>query len=467
MTEQELLHILQQYGQDHLVEHYHALPSHHKHDLLDKALQFNIHLVFELYKEFHSKKDTVQMERTIEPPQVITVPKNTQEQKRIDEARISGESLIKQQKVAVLIVAGGQGSRLGYEGPKGTFPVSPIKGKTLFQLFAEQVAALSRRYGVAIPLLIMTSQENNKETVSFFHRHNFFGLSPENVHFFQQGMLPTITPDGKLLLNGDGNFVVNPDGHGGSLKALHDSGLLRKLTEQGYEELFYCQVDNPLVKIADPVFLGLHIVTDSDASTKVVRRQAIQEKVGLYVYLNGRDAVVEYSDIGEDYMSALDEDGDILYWAGNTAIHIFSLAFIQRLTDHGFVLPYHCAQKVVEYTDHTGNNCATDVWKFETFVFDAIPFAGKTCCMEVVREEEFAPVKSKDGPDSPETAKRAMTNLHRSWLRKAGIEAGPDAKIEISPLFALDSIELQEKIKNKKFTGKKDIYLNKEDVQYR
>jgi len=464
MTEQELLHLLQQYGQDHLVDHYSGLSSQHKRDLLHKTNQCDVHLAFELYKEFHSKKDAAAMERTFEPPQVITIPKNDREQKIIDEARAAGEAMIRQQKAAVLIVAGGQGSRLGYEGPKGTFPISPIKSKTLFQLFAEQVISLSRRYGTTIPLLIMTSRENHKDTIGFFHAHSFFGLDPEAVYFFQQGMLPTITPDGRLLLKNDGSFVANPDGHGGSLKALHDCGLLEKLTELGYEELFYCQVDNPLVKIADPVFLGLHTMTGADASTTVVRRREINEKVGLYVYANGRDAVVEYSDIGEGYMSALDEDGDILYWAGNTAIHIFSLGFIQRLTGHGFVLPYHCAQKAIEYTDHTGKSFTTDVWKFETFVFDAIPFAGKTCCMEVVREEEFAPVKNKSGPDSPETVRKAMVGLYRSWLQKAGADVGPDARIEIGPLFALDAVELFEKIKGRTFTGNKDLYLDNEQL---
>lgn len=464
MKEQELLHLLQQYGQDHLVDHYRSLSSQHKFNLLHKTNQCDVHLAFELYKEFHSKKDAAAMERTIEPPQVIAIPKNAREQNIIDEARAAGEALIRQQKAAVLIVAGGQGSRLGYEGPKGTFSISPIKGKTLFQLFAEQVMALSRRYGATIPLLIMTSGENNKDTISFFHAHSFFGLDPEAVYFFQQGMLPTITPDGRLLLKDDGNLAANPDGHGGSLKALHSSGLLGKLTELGYEELFYCQVDNPLVKIADPVFLGLHAMTGADASTKVVRRRDINEKVGLYVYANGRDAVVEYSDIDEDYMSALDEDGDILYWAGNTAIHIFSLGFIQRLTGHGFVLPYHCAQKAIEYTDYTGKRCTTDVWKFETFVFDAIPFAGKTCCMEVMREEEFAPVKNKSGPDSPETVRKAMTSLYRSWLQKAGADVDPDARIEIGPLFALDAGELRKKTGRMRFTGEKDIYLDNEQV---
>jgi len=325
MKEQEILHLLRQYGQDHLLDHYGILSSHDRQGLLQNLLRFDIPLTFELFKKFHLKTDVKDTERAFEPPRAITIPKNELEQKKIDEARIAGESLIRQQKTAVLIVAGGQGSRLGYEGPKGTFPISPIKGKTLFQLFAEQVVASSRRYGATIPLLIMTSEENDKETVGFFHDHNFFGLNPGTVHFFRQGMLPSVTPDGRLLLKSNENLLANPDGHGGSLKALHYTGLLGRLKEQGYEELFYCQVDNPLVKIADPVFLGLHAMTGADASTKVVRRKDVREKVGLYVYLNGRDAVVEYSDIGDEYMSAVDEDGDILYWAGNTAIHVFSL----------------------------------------------------------------------------------------------------------------------------------------------
>ncbi len=464
MKEQEILHLLRQYGQDHLLDHYGILSSHDRQGLLQNLLRFDIPLTFELFKKFHLKTDVKDTERAFEPPRAITIPKNELEQKKIDEARIAGESLIRQQKTAVLIVAGGQGSRLGYEGPKGTFPISPIKGKTLFQLFAEQVVASSRRYGATIPLLIMTSEENDKETVGFFHDHNFFGLNPGTVHFFRQGMLPSVTPDGRLLLKSNENLLANPDGHGGSLKALHDTGLLGRLKEQGYEELFYCQVDNPLVKIADPVFLGLHAMTGADASTKVVRRKDVREKVGLYVYLNGRDAVVEYSDIGDEYMSAVDEDGDILYWAGNTAIHVFSLKFIQRLTGHGFVLPYHCAQKTVEYSDHAGRRCAAKVWKFETFVFDAIPLARKTCCMEVLREEEFAPVKNRNGSDSPETARQAMVNLHRSWLRKAGMDIDPDARIEISPLYALDTNELREKTKGGRFIGAKDIYLNSEQL---
>jgi UDP-N-acetylglucosamine/UDP-N-acetylgalactosamine diphosphorylase len=272
-------------------------------------------------------------------------------------------------------------------------------------------------------------------------------------------MLPAITPDGNLILQNNLGLFTNPNGHGGSLKALYDSGVLEKLLQEGFTELFYCQVDNPLVKIADPVFLGYHATTRSEVSTKAVRRRSIEEKVGVYVSRNGKDAIIEYSDLSPEYMSALDERGNILYWAGNTAIHIFSLPFIKRINDHGFALPYHCARKNIDIIDRNGKPACLDVWKFETFVFDAIPLADRTCCMEIARDEEFAPVKNKDGADSPETAQAAMIDLHRSWFIKAGVKVVPQAAIEISPLFALDEKELIQKIKNQHPAIETDTYF--------
>jgi UDP-N-acetylglucosamine/UDP-N-acetylgalactosamine diphosphorylase len=228
---------------------------------------------------------------------------------------------------------------------------------------------------------------------------------------------------------------------------------------EGFTELYYCQVDNPLAKIADPVFLGYHAIANAEVSTKVVRRRSIEEKVGVYVSCKGKDAIVEYSDLSPEYMSALDGAGNILYWAGNTAIHIFSLPFIQRINDHGFALPYHCARKNTDITDRNGNALRLDVWKFETFVFDAIPLAERSCCVEIVREEEFAPVKNKDGSDSPETARSAVVDLYRSWLKKAGAHVTPGAVIEISPLFALDEDELCNKLQNKNLTIETDTYF--------
>jgi len=427
---------------------------------LRTAISLDIHLAFKLYREFYLGKDAGHKTAVIKPSDVIGIPRDVQEKRMAGQARSGGESLLREGKVAVLIVAGGQGSRLGFEGPKGTYPLSPVRNKTLFQLFAEQVNALSVRYGPTVPLLIMTSNDNHSDTVAFFTKNHYFGLPPETVHFFSQGVLPAVSPDGKLVLKDSAHLYASPNGHGGSLKAIYDSGVLATLIASGCEELFYCQVDNPLVKIADPVFLGYHAMAKANASTKVVRRRGIEEKVGVYLNLNGKDAVIEYSDIDASYMAALDEKGDILYWAGNTAIHIFSLSFIEDLNRDGFALPYHCAKKSAYVVTSDWEPSNIDIWKFETFVFDAIPLAGRTCCMEVSRDEEFAPVKNKDGADSPETARRAMSELHRKWLGQAGIDTPPGTKVEISPLFALDAEELAQKVKGHKVNISPEIYID-------
>ena len=234
---------------------------------------------------------------------------------------------------------------------------------------------------------------------------------------------------------------------------------MAKLIAAGYEDLFYCQVDNPLVRIADPVFLGHHSSEAAQVSTKVVRRRSVDEKVGVYLDVNGRQAVIEYSDLDESHMQALDEKGEILYWAGNTAIHIFSLSFIRDLNTDGFALPYHCARKSAYVVSSDWEPANIDVWKFETFVFDAIPLAQRACCMEVAREEEFAPVKNKEGPDSPDTARQALIELHRAWLQKSGVEVLPDAKVEISPLFAFTPEEALEKLRTRKVAVSPEMYI--------
>jgi len=459
MTEQDFLKTLQNYGQHHIVEHYRALTPHQRDVFLEANRDLDVPLVMRLHRQFCQSGDTRPSSAGISPPRVVSLPRSTREHDDALRARSVGESLLQRQKVAALVVAGGQGSRLGFEGPKGTFPLSPVKEKTLFQLFAEQVRCLSARFGVTIPFLIMTSGDNHVDTVRFFQRNRYFGLTPDSVYFFSQGVLPAVSPDGRLILRDKVHFYTSPNGHGGSLKALSDSGLLARLMAAGYEELFYCQVDNPLVRIADPVFLGHHSLEGAQVSTKVVRRRGVDEKVGVYLVVNGRQAVIEYSDLDETNMKALDENGGILYWAGNTAIHIFSLSFIRDLNSDGFALPYHCARKSAYVVSSDWEPASIDVWKFETFVFDAIPLAQRACCMEVAREEEFAPVKNKEGPDSPDTARQALIDLHRSWLEKAGIEVPPHAKVEISPLFALYPEDVVERLRNRRVVISSEIYI--------
>jgi UDP-N-acetylglucosamine/UDP-N-acetylgalactosamine diphosphorylase len=461
MQKEDLLGLLTIYEQNDIIEYYKVLAPHEENLFLQNLVGLDLKLVFELHKKFSLGDCTLFAEKsvTIRPATVISIPKTNKEKEEEQKAKQAGETLLRDSKVAVLIVAGGQGSRLGFDGPKGIYKISPIQQKSLFQLFAEQIKALSKRYNTRIPLLIMTSEENHDETVRFFESKDYFDLGKETLYFFQQDMLPALTPDGKLVLQNNFRLFANPNGHGGSLKALYDSGVLKTLLKEGFTELYYCQVDNPLVKIADPVFLGYHTMARAEVSTKVVRRRSIEEKVGVYLSCNGKDAIIEYSDMSPENMSALDDTGNILYWAGNTAIHIFSLPFIQRINDHGFALPYHCAKKNTDITDRNGKPACLDVWKFETFVFDAIPLAERACCMEIAREEEFAPIKNKDGTDSPETARSAMIDLCRNRLKKTGVNMAPEVTIEISPLFALDKEELIQKMKDKNRTIKTDTYF--------
>jgi UDP-N-acetylglucosamine/UDP-N-acetylgalactosamine diphosphorylase len=459
MSQEEIFRLLEKYGQQHILGHYQGLNLEKKDDFVRELQGLNLTIVFKLYEKFSKEEDRARLFYDICPAPIFTIPKTRGEVAMREEARLQGERLIRENQVAVLIVAGGQGSRLGFEGPKGKFPISPVKRKSLFQLFAESVKAISLRHRAVIPLLIMSSRENRQETGQFFEFNNFFGLDPDRVYFFEQEMLPTLTPGGKLILKDDTHLVVNPDGHGGSLKAFYQSGLLKHLIAGGFSELFYCQVDNPLVKIADPVFIGYHRMEESEISTKVVRRRDPEERVGVYGTVNGRPGIIEYSDFRPEEYRALDEQGNIRHWAGNIAVHMISLSFAQRLNLHGFALPYHRAVKDVEVLAPHGKGKKIPGLKFETFVFDSIPLARKTCCLEVIREEEFAPVKNQKGSDSPDTARAAMNNLHRGWLKEAGAEIAPDIQVEISPLFAQDKEELVEKLKGKKLAIREDQYI--------
>ena len=460
MTQEQIIRLLENHNQQHILNHYHHLSPTEQNAFLKELQELDLGLVFDLHRKFAHNKDLSSHYHEILPAPIITIPETAREKGSRQEARFLGESLLRKNQVAVLIVAGGQGSRLGFEGPKGKFCISPVKQKSLFQLFAESIKALSNHYRATIPLLIMTNRENQQETKQFFEVHNFFNLERELIYFFNQGMLPTLTAEGQLILKGKTQLLVNPDGHGGSLKALFATGLLQNLIDNGFSELFYCQVDNPLVRIADPVFMGYHKMEGAEISTKVVRRLDPDEKVGIYGFVNGKPMIVEYSDFQPEEYKALDAKGAIRHWAGNTAIHMISLSFIKRLNQHGFALPYHRAVKEVEGLKEDGRVIKMTSWKFETFVFDAIPLAGKSCCMEVIREEEFAPVKNRQGKDSPDTVRAAMSQLHRSWLKAAGAQLTPEVQVEISPLFALDQEELVEKIKGQKLFVNEDRYID-------
>lgn len=371
---------------------------------------------------------------------------------RDDEARARGEELLKDGKVAVFVVAGGQGSRLGFDGPKGLYPVTPIAQRCLFRVFAEKISALSQRFDQPVPWYVMTSRTNHDATVAAFEDAGYWGLEASQVTFFSQDMLPAVDEEGRLVLAEPGHLFMSPNGHGGSLLALRKSGALDAMRERGIEQIFYFQVDNPLVAIADPVFLGYHDLAGAQMSTKTVPKRDAAEKVGVVGLVDGRYGVIEYSDLSEEERQLEDESGALRFRDGNIAVHALRRDFVESITADGLDLPYHLARKAMSALDPvTGEATKLAGIKFETFVFDALARCERSVVLSVDRAEEFAPVKNAEGEDSPATSRAAQIALFARWLEAAGVtvprgdRGEPAVALEISPLFADDARAVAER----------------------
>ncbi|MBL8794541.1 MAG: UDPGP type 1 family protein [Planctomycetia bacterium] len=443
---------LREHGQDHVLAWWDHLDDAERRALAGQLETIDLPRLKQLYAE-RDKTFAVPSAERIQPVPVIRRDADATHARRLgNEALARGE-------VAVLVVAGGQGTRLGFDLPKGMFPVGPVSNKTLFHFHAEKVLALRRKHGQPIPLLVMTSHATEAPTRQFFEEQRYFGLPKDEVWFFRQGVMPALDlHTGKLLLETKGSLFTSPNGHGGTLTALAETGLLDRLKQLGVRQVFYFQVDNPLVKVADPVFLGHHLAADAEVSSKVVPKRGPTEKVGHFVTVDGRCTIIEYSDLTEAQVHEKDERGEYKLWAGNPAIHLFSVDFLARVTQGQTRLPFHVARKKVPHLDAQGNPVKPDqenALKFEMFVFDALPLADRWTVVEADRAEEFEPLKNATGADSPETVKRAISNLAAQWLEQAGVavprtsEGHAAHPVEISPLHALDPEELATKVDKK------------------
>ena len=364
------------------------------------------------------------------------IPENPEQEKLYGQAFVHGEKLIRAGKTAAFTVAGGQGTRLGYDGPKGTLAVSPIKGKPLFQLFAEQLLGISEKYEVAIPWYVMCSPLNLEATVSHFEENAYYGLSRENIKFFAQGVMPATDFKGNLLLASQDSLALSPNGHGGSLKALIDSGSIADMASRDIEHLSYFQVDNPLVSVINPLFIGLHDLQKSDMSNRSLTKTGPFEKLGNFVSIGDRVTIIEYSDLPEEKALEKEGDGRIRYRAGSPAIHVLRRDFIEQFASGEIKLPYHRAEKKVAHLDEAGELTTPEepnAVKFETFVFDALPLAKNPLILEADRLEEFSPVKNKRGVDSLESSQADQVKRAKRWLTNAGHAIKETSIVEINP----------------------------------
>lgn len=436
---------LRRFDQEHVLRWWDELTDDERKGLLQQLADLDLELLQRLYQARDASYRVPDAERIRPVPVVRTDAEEVP-------SRARGEAALRRGEVAVLVVAGGQGSRLGFDKPKGMFPIGPVTDKSLFKIHAEKVLALRRRYGHPIPFLLMTSHATHEDTQAFFADHGYFGLPREEVHFFCQGTMPALDLEtGKLLMESRGRLFTSPDGHGGLLAGLQRSHLLDLLMARGIRQVFYFQVDNPLVKVADPAYLGHHLAAGAEVSLKIVPKEGPRDKLGNVVLVDGRCTIIEYSDLPHELARQEDEAGRLRIWAGSPAIHFFDVAFLERMTRGGTQIPFHVARKKVPYLDASGGAvqpARENALKFEKFIFDVLPLADRWVVVETSRAEEFMPLKNATGPDSPDTVRRAMSDLAAGWLRKAGVEVPPSAgPVEISPLFALDAAELAEKVR--------------------
>ena len=360
-----------------------------------------------------------------------------------------GEEELRSGRVGVVLVAGGQGSRLGFEGPKGAFPIGPVTNAVLFHFHVRKVLALARRYSVSVPLYIMVSDANHAATRACFEAHQWFGMKPEDVHFFEQGMWPALDAEGRIILDAPGHIFQSPDGHGGTLSALVASGALADMEKRGLKTIYYFQVDNPMVEVADPAFLGVHLNEQADISLKVCAKRDPQEGLGVVVERNGRCAMVEYSELTNEQKNQRATGGDLYFKYGSVAIHVFSLPFLKQ--EARAALPLHVAFKKVPVCGDDGKTVTPakpNGYKFEKFIFDVLPDAKKVVNLAFDRREEFSPVKNATGDDSPATTKRDLSAKWARWLKAVGVavpddDAGyPLVPVEIDPCLALDPADL-------------------------
>ncbi len=444
------------HNQGHLLAFWEQLDSAGRRDLLTQVEELDFSRIDDWVSNYVKKAASAELPGDFSPAWCYGLEATDGDMvRKYAEARHLGGELISAGKVAGFVVAGGQGTRLGFDGPKGDFPITPVKNKTLFRIFAERIAAVSRRYETVCPWYVMTSPLNHSETQEVFRSNDYYGLDKGDIFIFQQGTLPNFGFDGKILLADRDRISCSPDGHGGSLKALYKSGAVADMKRRGVEFISYWQVDNPLVNIFDPLFVGLHVLDEAEMSSKALIKAEPKEKIGNFCLVDGKVTVIEYSDLPDELADKRNPDGSLVFELGSTAIHIINRSFVEKLNSEGFSLPLHRAVKKIPYVDAKGKliePAEPNGVKLESFVFDALPLASKSIILETKRSEEFGPVKNLTGVDSAESAGEMIVARAAAWLESAGVavprkqDGSVDCLIEIAPSFALERDDIKAKV---------------------
>ena len=399
---EQIVSILNNYHQEHILNYYKIL-SKEQQDTIEKQI---LDIDFE---QLHNLYETTKQEKIIEEKKLQNIKytdKAKLSEKEKNELQKIGEDKIKKGHYAVITMAGGQGTRLGHSGPKGTYALETINGKKyIFEIIVDTLKQANAKYGVSIPWYIMTSRENNKETIEFLEQNNYFGYNKENVKFFVQGELPLIDIKGKIILDKNGKIKEAADGNGGIYEAFAREGLIKELKNNKIDWIFVSGIDNILSNFVDPVLLGLTIKEENVIASKSVVKTNPKEKVGVFCKMNGKPKVIEYIDLPEEMAEERDENNELVYGNVNIGTYLYNRSVFEDLADAK--LPYHAAFKKSGYLDLNGEFIEPEepnVYKFEAFIFDAFPRYNEMTILRVKRQDEFAPIKNRTGNDSPETA---------------------------------------------------------------
>ena len=413
--EQEVIAILKEYGQEHIIKFLENLNPQEKEELENQILRIDFHQLTELYE--NAKKPVEIKENKIEKIDYIDKQKMNIIQR--EELADLGGSIVSSGKYAVVTMAGGQGSRLEHPGPKGTFRLDVYgKGKYLFEILVDNLKEANKRYQTTIPWYIMTSKENHDETYQFLEKNNYFGYDKNYVTLFVQGELPLVSLDGKLLIGKNKLVKLASDGNGGTFASLRLSGVLADMKERGIEWVFIGSVDNVLLKMVDTVLLGFAIDKGVQIASKSIVKANPHEKVGVFCKMNGHPKVIEYSELPEKMAEEIDDDGELRYGESHVMCNLFTIDAIEEISKQPLI--YHSAIKKNTYLDENGKEVVPtekNCYKFEAFIFDAFTFFDDIAILRGKREEDFAPVKNKEGVDSPKTAKELYEKYWNSMQR--------------------------------------------------
>jgi len=443
------------HGQQHLLAFFDDLDEAKQQRLLDQIQTINFPALDGLIEKYVFDRPRFTLPDDLRPAPYYPVrPTEGGLRDKMAIARSEGERLLRQGKVAAFVVAGGSGTRLGYDGPKGTFPAAPVTGKSLFEMFADYLKKAQDKYRTTIPWYVMTSPSNDAATRAFFADNEYFGLDEANVMFFEQGTMPSIGYDGKILLADRDEIALSADGHGGSLKALYRRGAIEDMKRRGIEQISYFQVDNPMVHCVDPLFLGLHALDGAAMSSKMVTKNYGTEKLGNFCLIDGRVTIVEYSDLPDELAEQRDEQGQLRFRSGSPAIHVIRVDFVKELNAEGELnLPFHRADKKVAHIDPaTGEHVAPDepnAVKLEQFVFDALPLCETSIVLETERAEEMAFIKNAEGENSPASSMRDQCDRAGRWLESVGVnvpwgaDGHVDAEVEVRYTTAIEPADLK------------------------